>query len=170
VAILARISQRPASARQIAEETRQPEKETVFHTTALHESGCIGPVDSAETDPYERVYEITIPDSARPRLSFSDSARDEAIPSVLRQDVCNGLAALEAGALDNGESGLRCELLVLDKEGKRQVREIVAETSAQVAAATSASAKRLAGNREAAIRAAIAFPTFKPPRKRKRDT
>jgi hypothetical protein len=158
--ILERIATLPSSARQIAELTGEPISRIVYHTSVLHETGCIRPLDPDHTDPAERVYELTELVSPPPRLPLSDSTRGKAIASILRRIVDRGGAALEAGTLSRADNRLSCQSLLLDEQGMRETTAILDEAAERIAAARSATAMRLARTGKKGIRATIAFAAF----------
>jgi DNA-binding transcriptional ArsR family regulator len=164
--ILEWIGKRPASARDIAEATGEPLSKVTYHTSVLYEAGCIRPVDAAARDPAERVYELA---SLEPgaRLPLSDSTRARALSSVLRRIVERGRAALEAGTLQEHASRLSCDSVLLDEQGLREAQRILDEAAERIAAARSATAKRLADTGSTGIEATIALAAFESPREEK---
>jgi hypothetical protein len=158
--ILERIATLPSSARQIAELTGEPVSRIVYHTSVLHETGCIRPLEPDRTDPGERVYELTELVSPPPRLPLSDSTRGKAIASILRRIVDWGGAALEAGTLNRPGSRLSCQQVLLDEQGLEETAEILDDAAKRIAAAGSTTAMRLAKTGKKGIRATIAFAAF----------
>jgi len=167
VEILERIATRPSSARQIAEMTGEPLCQIAYHTSVLYEAGCIVPLDPAQPDPGERIYEIASLDSAPPRLSLSEHNRSRALSSILRKIVDNGRAALAAGVLDSENSRLSCHSILLDEQGLREARAILDEAAERIEAARAATAKRLVRDRGKGVRATIAFAAFESPQDEK---
>lgn len=158
--ILERIATLPSSARQIAELTGEPVSRIVYHTSVLHETGCIRPIGQDHADPGERIYELTELVSPPPRLPLSDSTRGKAVASILRRIVDKGGAALEAGTLDRDDNRLSCQSLLLDEQGLRETTAILDEAAERIAAARSATAMRLARTGKKGIQATIALAAF----------
>lgn len=161
--ILERIATLPSSARQIAEATGEPVGRIVYHTSVLHQTGCIQPLDPDQKDPGERVYRVASLTSRPLRLPLSDTARDEAISSVLRRILENGSTALEAGTLGREENRLSCHSILLDEQGLRETTEILDEAARRIAAARSATANRLARGDGKGITATVALAAFECP-------
>lgn len=166
--ILERIATLPSSARQIAELTGEPVSRIVYHTSVLHQTGCIRRIDADHTDPGECIYELTELVSPPPRLPLSDSTRGKAIASILRRIVDRGGAALDAGTLTRADSRLSCQSLLLDEQGLRETSAILDEAAARIAATRSATAMRLARDGKKGIRATIAFAAFESPPEERR--
>ncbi|HWM64934.1 MAG TPA: hypothetical protein VNP96_13215 [Solirubrobacterales bacterium] len=164
VEILERIAARPASPRQIAALSGEPLGKVAYHTTVLCLTGCIRPAEPADSDPGERVYEVATLMPAPPRLALSESTRNHLYAAILRRIVESGSIALEAGTLGNREGDcISCESVVFDPQGWREARAIVDEATEQLAAARSATAKRLARSGEPGIAATIALAAFETP-------
>jgi hypothetical protein len=158
--ILERIATLPSSARQIAELTGEPIGRIVYHTSVLHETGCIRPLDPDHTDPGERIYELTDLVSPPPRLPLSDATRGKAIASILRRIVDRGGAALEAGTFERAENRLSCQSFLLDEEGLRETTAILDEAAERIEATRSATAMRLARTGTKGLCATIALAAF----------
>jgi len=161
--ILERIATHPSSARQIAEATGEPVCRIVYHTSVLHETGCIQPLDPDHADPGDCVYEVASLMSRPPRLPLSDSTRGHAISSVLRRIVEKGRAALEAGTLNRDGNRLSCHSILLDEQGMQETTAILDEAAERIAAARSATARRLARSGKKGIRATVALAAFESP-------
>jgi len=164
VEILERIAARPASARQIATLSGEPLGKVAYHTSVLCLTGCIRPAEPAGSDPVDHVYEIATLMPTPPRLTLSESTRSHLHAAVLRRIVESGSIALEAGTLGNREDDcLSCESVVFDPQGWREAKAIVDEAMERLAAARSATAKRLARSGEPGIPATIAMAAFETP-------
>lgn len=161
--ILERIATLPSSARQIAEITGEPVCRMTYHTSVLHQTGCIRPLDADHPDPGERIYEVTELAAPPPRLALSDSTYGKAIASILRRIVERGGAALEAGTLTRADNRLSCESVLLDEQGLRETTAILDEAAERIAAARSATALRLSKTGKKGVRATIAFAAFESP-------
>jgi hypothetical protein len=164
VEILERIAARPASPRQIAELSNEPLGKVTYHISVLCLTGCIRLAGPTYTDPGECVYEVATLMPVPPRLELSDSTRSHLHAGVLQRIVESGSSALEAGTLGNREDDcLSCESIAFDQQGWQEAKAIVDEAVERLAAAKSATAKRLAASGESGVQTTIALAVFETP-------
>lgn len=164
VEILERIAARPASPRQMAEMTGEPLSKIAYHTAVLRHTGCIHPMEPENSDPAETVYEIATLLPTASRLPLSDSTRGQAFASVLRRIVEKGFIALRAGTLDKRrDDRARCESVLVDQRGWREIQAIVDDAVEGVAVAKATAMKRLTTSGEPGIQATVALAAFESP-------
>lgn len=164
VEILERIAATPTSPRQIAEASGEPLGKVTYHTSVLCLTGCVRPAEPTASDPGECVYEVATLMPIPPRLPLSDATRSHLHAAVLRRIVERGSIALEAGTLGNRDDDcLSCESVLFDLQGWLEAKAIVDEAVQRLAAAKSATAKRLARSGEPGIPATIALAAFESP-------
>jgi hypothetical protein len=160
VEILERIASGPASPRQIAEATGEPLGRIAYHVAVLHRTSCVRPVDPANAETSDCVYEVSTLFPSSPRISLSDSTRGHALASVLRRIVDHGLTALKAGALGGGNQVASCETVLLDERGWRETLAILEETMERIAEAKASAAARLAHGGDRGSPATVALAAF----------
>lgn len=161
--ILERIGKRPSSPRELADATGEPLSKMTYHLAVLHQAGCIRLIGGEGGDPGDRVYEVASLAAEPSRLPLSEDIRDRAISSILLRIVEQGRAALAAGTLGTDATRLSCVSVLLDEQGQREAQEILDEAAARLAAARSATAKRLSESRANGVRTTIALAAFESP-------
>jgi DNA-binding transcriptional ArsR family regulator len=145
--ILIRLNEGPASPSILARELGEPLGNVAYHVKILLEHDAI---ELVETKPVRGAIEHVYRATTRPFFDESDWAQ---VPLSLRQGVVHQTletfwedlgAAGRAGELDDPEAHVSFVPLDLDREGRRQMAELLAETIERAQAIQAEAASRLA--------------------------
>jgi hypothetical protein len=150
--VLTILNERVASPNQIAVELEEPLGNVSYHVKTLAEMGCI---ELVRTEPRRGAIEHFYRAVIRPFFSDRDWKR---LPPSARQGISDATLqliwedtsdALTAGTFDaRHDRHLSRSPLVLDKQGWKQVNELLQQTMSRVVEIESESATRLAGDSE----------------------